>query len=124
MSPKKRPFRVDETIVVLKLAKSSGWPGAVRAGVPDQPGSAWRGPAWPVLAGFPKSFEGMAKKSSFYQGRVGLSFFMGRDKNSFYRRGAHVNFAGHFPGCGWASRAGVIHGRCEDGVLKVFVSRR
>ena len=30
----------------------------------------------------------------------------------------------NFRGCHWASRAWVIHGGCEDGVLKVSISRR
>ena len=61
----------------------------------------------------------------FIKDLFGRSYFWGvTQKNAFYRRGAHVNFAGHCRGRGWASRAGVIRGRCEDGVLKVFVSRR
>ena len=95
-----------------------------RASVPDQPGLAWPGPAWPGTARFSKRFECNAKVSYLVKA-IWSELFLGRVKKSHSAAEARtLILTANVRGCHWASRAWVIHGGCEDGVLKVRLSRR
>ena len=62
---------------------------------------------------------------TFSKDPLGRSYFWGVTKKTHSAaEGRMLILPANFRGCGWASRAGVIHGRCEDGAMKVLISRR